>query len=69
MRPDFIVIASVRSQDAAQMRLAQDYKMNHAIASIDLINRSAKPFCQGEAGSTGLSRLPMARNRRVTTAP
>jgi hypothetical protein len=25
---------------------------------IDLINRSAKPFCQGEAGAIGLSRMP-----------
>ena len=36
---------------------------------IDSINRSAKPFCQGEAGAIGLSRIPMVRNRRVTTAP
>ena len=35
---------------------------------IDPISRSAKPFCQGEAGAIGLSRMPMARNRRVTTA-
>jgi hypothetical protein len=26
-----------------------------------------KPFCQGEAGAAGLSRMPMARNRRMTT--
>jgi hypothetical protein len=36
---------------------------------IDPINRSAKPFCQGEAGAVGLSRMLMARNRRLTTAP
>src|SRR5882724_4539553 len=36
---------------------------------IDPINRSAKPFCQGEAGAIGLSRMPMARSRRVTTVP
>jgi hypothetical protein len=36
---------------------------------IDPINRSAKPFCQNEAGVVGLSRMPMARNRRLTTAP
>src|ERR1039458_7191679 len=36
---------------------------------VDPINRSAKPFCQGEAGAIGLSRMPMARSRRVTTAP
>src|ERR1700736_4069361 len=27
---------------------------------IDPINRSAKPFCQGEDGAIGLSRMPMA---------
>jgi hypothetical protein len=32
------------------------------------ISRSAKPFCRGEAGVAGLSRMPMARNRRVTMA-
>ncbi len=31
---------------------------------IDPINRSTKPFCQGEAGAIGLSRMPMARSRR-----
>src|SRR6476620_7997421 len=35
---------------------------------IDPISRSAKPFCQGEPGAIGLSRMPMARNRRVTAA-
>src|SRR5215813_11429865 len=34
---------------------------------IDPISRSAKPFCQGEAGAIGLSRMPMARSRRATT--
>jgi hypothetical protein len=32
------------------------------------ISRSAKPFCQGEAGAVGLSRTPMARNRRDNAA-
>jgi hypothetical protein len=36
---------------------------------IDPINLSAKPFCQGEPGAMGLSRMPMARNRWVTAAP
>jgi hypothetical protein len=29
---------------------------------IDPISRSAKPFCQGEAGAVGLSRMPMAQS-------
>jgi hypothetical protein len=31
----------------------------------DPISRSAKPFCRGEAGAIGLSRMPMARSRRA----
>jgi hypothetical protein len=33
------------------------------------VHYAAQAFCQGEAGAIGLSRMPMARNRRVTTAP
>ena len=29
--------------------------------------RSAKPFCQGEAGAVGMSWMPMARNGALTT--
>jgi hypothetical protein len=36
---------------------------------IDSIKRSAKPFCQGEAGAVSLSRMLMARNRRVGVIP
>ncbi|MDQ1453385.1 MAG: hypothetical protein QOK38_3251, partial [Acidobacteriaceae bacterium] len=32
MRSDFIVITSIGSQDAAQMRLAQDDDMVHTLA-------------------------------------
>jgi hypothetical protein len=30
------------------------------------INRSANEFCHGEPAEIGLSRMPIARNRRVT---
>src|ERR1700738_2294081 len=36
---------------------------------IDPISRSAKPFCQGEAGAVGLFRMPMARNRYAAIDP
>jgi hypothetical protein len=36
---------------------------------IDPISLSAKPFCHGYPGAMGLSRMPKARNRRVTAAP
>jgi len=40
MRSDVIVIASVGSQDVAQMRLTQDDKMIHTLAP----DRSDQPF-------------------------
>src|ERR1700716_2765198 len=40
MRPDVVVITSIRSQDTAQMRLAQDDEMVHALAP----DRSNQPF-------------------------
>src|SRR5438132_1032166 len=36
---------------------------------IDSISLSANAFCHGEPGAIGLSRMPMARKRRVTAAP
>ena len=51
------------------MRLTQDNDMVQHSRRIDPINLSAKAFCHGEAGAIGLSRMPMARIRRVTVAP
>jgi hypothetical protein len=64
-----IVVASVGFQNPEQMRLAQTDDVVQHFRRIDPISRSAKPFCQGEAGAVGLSRMPMARNRRVTIMP
>src|SRR3954452_6145851 len=36
---------------------------------MDPISRSAKPFCHGERGAIGLSRMPIARRRCLTTEP
>src|ERR1700694_3690312 len=47
------------------MRLAEDNDVVQALARIDPIDRSAKPFCQGEAGAIGLSRMPMVRDEVV----
>jgi hypothetical protein len=60
MRSGVIVIASIGSQDSAQMRLAQDDEMIHTLAP----DRSDQPF--GEAilprrgWCSSLSRMPMA---------
>jgi hypothetical protein len=51
------------------MHLTQTMMWSTHSRRIDPISRSAKPFCQGEAGAVGLSRMPMERNRRVTTLP
>jgi hypothetical protein len=51
------------------MHLAQDNDWSTHSRRIDPISRSAKLFCQGEADAVGLSRMPMERNRRVTTLP
>ena len=63
VRSDVVVIASIDSLDPAQMCLAQDDEMVHALAWIDPISRSAPPFCQGEASAVGLSRTSIARIR------
>ena len=62
-----VVIVSIGSENPAQILLAQDNDVIQTLARIDPINRSAKPFCQGEAGAVGLSRIPMAMLiRRIT---
>ena len=36
---------------------------------MDPIRRSAKPFCHGERGAIGLSRMPIAQTRCLTIEP
>src|SRR5438876_6419001 len=50
------------------LRLRQPDGRRTRVGSIP-ISLSAKPFCQGEPGAIGLSRMPMVRNRCVTAAP
>src|SRR6202140_1612392 len=54
MRSDAVVIIGVRFQNAAQMLLAEDNEVIQTLTP----DRCAKPFCQGEAGVMGLSRMP-----------
>jgi hypothetical protein len=68
MNSRFIVIARVGLQRTTQMCLAQHDDMVDALATIDPISLSAKPSCHGAPGATGLSRMPRARNRRITAA-
>jgi hypothetical protein len=52
-----------------QMPLAEHDHMIKAFAPIAPISRSAQPFCQADRGAVGLSRMPMARMRRVNISP
>jgi hypothetical protein len=61
-------IRSVLLGQSLSLPQTQDGCPNLDSASI-LIRISAKPFCQGEPGAMGLSRMPMVRNRCVTAAP
>src|ERR1019366_7555882 len=67
MRSDGVVVIGIRFQNPAQMCLARDNDVVQTLAP----DRSDQPFGKailpGEAAAIGLSRMPMARNRRVTT--
>jgi hypothetical protein len=58
MGTDAIVIVGIGSEDPAQMGLAQDQDMVQASRRIEPISRSVCPFCQGERGAVGRSRMP-----------
>ncbi len=62
MSPQLVIVGSILPQNPAQMGLPKTTTWSTHSRRIDPISRSAKPFCQGEAGAIGLSRMPMARN-------
>src|SRR5260370_41771004 len=51
------MVASVRFQNPAQMCLARTMMWSKHSRRIDPISRSAKLFCQGEAGAIGSTAL------------
>jgi hypothetical protein len=60
MRSNAVVIVHIIFQNPAQMFLARDNDVVDALApdrSDRPFGRSAKPFCQGEAGAISLSRI------------
>ncbi len=69
MRAEVVIVARIAPQDSAEVRLAKDDAVNDASQRTEPIKHSAKAFCQGEAGAMGLSLIPMARRRRITTLP
>ncbi len=58
MRLQGIVVGSILRQYPAQVCFTQNDYVVDALAPDDPISRSAKPFCQGEAEASGLSRMP-----------
>src|SRR5262249_39926503 len=66
---DVVVIGNIGSQDPAQMGFASDDEMIETLAP----DRSDQPFSEAilprRSRCDGLSRIPMARKRRVTTVP
>ena len=67
MRSHMVVVGSISLEDPAQMVLAQDYDVVQKSRRIEPISLSACPFCQGERGAIGLSRMPIAAIRRLTS--
>jgi hypothetical protein len=57
----------VQAQNSPQVRLAKDQHPIQALAAHSAIRRSAYPFCQGDLGEIGRSRIPMALSRDVKT--
>ena len=70
MGPRLIVIASVSAQDPAQVLLAQRHHVVNALTADGANQSFSKTVLRaGDAAEIGLSRMPMARNRRLTTGP
>jgi hypothetical protein len=74
MRSSAVVIGRMVFQNPAQMFLAQDFlAQDNDVVQTLAPERSDQPFGKAilprrsEAGAIGLSRMPMARSRRVTT--
>jgi hypothetical protein len=69
MDSDAIVIVGVGFQDPTQMHLAQDNDMVHTFTPGRSDQPLGKTILPGRGQCSRLARMPMARNRRVTTAP
>jgi hypothetical protein len=67
MCPRAVVIVHIRKEHMAQVPLAKDNDM--VSCRIEPISRSVWPFCHGDWGAVGRSRMPMARSRRVKISP
>jgi hypothetical protein len=61
MRSSGLVKLGVSAEHVTQMLLAEhDHMITTHSRRIEPISRSAWPFCQGDRGAVGLSRIPIA---------
>ena len=69
MSPGTVVVDGILAKDPPQMSFAEHHEVVDALPS-DRADQSLRPpFCQGDPGAIGLSRMPMARSRRLTAVP
>ena len=64
-----IIVRSELNKDPAQVCLAEHDQVVDALPPDRADQSFRKAVCQGEPAEIGLSRMPMARRRRVTTDP
>ena len=65
MRAGPIVIFHVTEQQVTEVALAEHNTWSRHSLRIEPISLSAYPFCQGERGDVGRSRMPIDRSLRI----
>ena len=65
----FIIVGGEFDQDPTQVGLSEHDQVVDALPPDRADQSFRKAFCHGEPAEIGLSRMPMARSRRVTTEP
>jgi hypothetical protein len=65
----FSLHCNMSHQDTTQVGLTEHDDMVSVLSADRSVNLSATPFCQGDLGANGLSRMPIVHSRRLTTVP
>jgi hypothetical protein len=69
MGPELDIVGGILGQYPAQVRFAQDNHVVHALAPDRSDQSFREAILPSEHGAIGLSRIPIARIRRLTTVP
>ena len=69
MSPRRVVICGVCLRTCRRCASPQMITWSRHSRRIDPIERSTYPFCHGDRGAMGRSRMPIARSRRVNASP